>query len=150
MRMIAIAALVYGLGGGIAFAEESCLDPAALIQFDSEWERSLLEVDVAWLEMHLAEEFIWVHNHATLVDSKGTLLSPTRIARAESSPTQSRVQSDVEVRVVGSTAIVTGFTVVDRGTGTKRYNFMRTYAVDSGRCFLLGNHTMEIPVRTTS
>ena len=145
MRLISIVALMFGLGGNVALAENDCSDPSALIQFDSEWERALLEVDVAWLERHLAEEFVWVHDHASLVDSKETLLAPTRVARAEASPTRSRVQSEVEARVVGSTGVVTGFTVVDRGAGAKRYNFMRTYAVVSGRCRLLGNHTMLVP-----
>jgi len=145
MRIITIAALIFGLGGNIALAEDSCLNPAALVKFDSEWERALLEVDVAWLGTHLADEFVWVHDHAALVDSKEALLAPARIARAKNSSTRSRIQSEVEARVAGSTGVVTGFTVVDRGTGAKRYNFMRTYAVVSGRCVLLGNHTMVVP-----
>ena len=145
MRIITIVALMLVVGFDIALAEDSCLDPGALVKLDSEWERALLEVDVAWLETHLATEFIWVHDHAGLVDSKKTLLTPARVARAKASPTRSRVQSEVEARVLGTTAIVTGFTVVDRGTNAKRYNFMRTYTAISGRCLLLGNHTMVVP-----
>lgn len=145
MRIITIAALMIGSGPNVALAEDKCLEPVALIKFDSEWERALFKVDVAWLELHLAEEFVWVHNHASLVDSKLTLLAPARVARAQASPTRSRVQYEVEARVVGSTGVVTGFTVVDRGAGAKKYNFMRTYVVVSGRCLLLGNHTMVVP-----
>ena len=145
MKLITAAVLILGLGGNAALAEPSCLDPSALVQFDSEWEKALLEVDVAWFERHLSEEFVWVHNHAALVDSKETLTAPSRIARAEASPTRSRVQSDVKARIAGSTGVVTGYTIVDRGAGAKKYNFMRTYAVVSGRCVLLGNHTMVVP-----
>ena len=145
MRRITIAALLATLGGNVTLAEDSCLDPAALIRFDSEWENALLHIDVAWLETHLAEEFVWVHNHAALVDSKGTLLAPESVARAEARPTRSRQQSEVSARVVGSTGVVTGFTVVDRGTGVTKYNFMRTYALVADRCVLLGNHTMAVP-----
>lgn len=145
MKSILVAALMLTTGSGIALADDNCLDPAALVKLDSEWERALLEVDVAWLETHLAKEFVWVHDHAAVVDSKETLLAPAKVARAQASPARSRVQSEVEARVVGSTGVVTGFTVVDRGPGAKRYNFMRTYAVVSGRCLLLGNHTMVVP-----
>lgn len=145
MRLITVAVLMLGLGGNAALAEHSCLDPLALVKFDAEWERALLEVDAAWFERHLSEDFVWVHNHATLVDSKESLLSPMRIARAKASPTRSRVQSDVTARIAGSTGVVTGYTVVDRGAGAKKYNFMRTYAVVSSHCVLLGNHTMVVP-----
>ena len=136
---------VFCFWGNTALADDRCLDPDSLVEFDSEWERALLVADVAWLERYVADEFVWVHNHASMVDSKETLLARADVARAKGSSTRSRVQSEVEARVVGSTGVVTGFTVVDRETGAKRYNFMRTYAVVLGRCLLLGNHTMVVP-----
>lgn len=58
----------------------------------------------------------------------------------------SRTSSDVEVRNFGSTAVVTGFTRVERPDGAvQNYNFMRTYSVSAGDCRLLANHTMETP-----
>ena len=137
--------LILSLGSSVALAQASCHDAAALVQLDSEWEEAQLEADVDWLEAHLADEFVWVHDHARLVDSKDTVLARARAARLENAAlTRSRVQSDVKARVVGSTGVVTGFTVVDRGERAKTYHFMRAYVTGSGRCRLLGNHTMLV------
>lgn len=145
MRRVIFASLILSFGSSVVLAQDSCHDAAALVQLDSEWEKAQLEVDVEWLEAHLADEFIWVHNHAKLVDSKDTVLARARAARLENGAlTRSRVQSDVKARVVGSTGVVTGFTVVDRWRSAKRYHFMRTYVAATGRCLLLGNHTMEV------
>lgn len=145
--------MVIGLAAGLllafsatgTLAESSCLDPGALVRLDAEWEKALLERDVSWLEAHLADEFVWVHNHADQVDTKASLLASVRGASAGAAPTRSRVQSGVEARIVGSTGLTMGFTVVDRGPGPTRYSFMRTYVALAGRCLLLGNHTMVVP-----
>jgi hypothetical protein len=146
IRMCGLAVALVVLAAGPASAQESCLDPDALLHLDSEWERALLESDAELLRTLLAEDFIWVHNHASAVDTKAGLVeraSDPAIGTAGSA--RSRVQSNVEYLVLGSTGVVTGFTVVDRGSRSNRYNFMRTYAEVSGRCLLLANHTMEIP-----
>ena len=145
MRRVLLAASMLTLGSSVALAQESCHDTTTLMQLDAEWEKAQLEANVKWLQVHLADEFIWVHNHAKLVDSKDKVLARARAARSENAAlTRSRVQSDVEAQVVGSTGVVTGFTIVDRGGSAKRYHFMRTYVTDSGRCLLLGNHTMLV------
>ncbi len=147
IRMSGLAFALIALVAWPASAQESCLDPEALLHLDSEWERALLESDAEWLRATLAKDFIWVHNHASAVDSKAVLVeraSDPAVGTAGSA--RSRTQSDVEYRILSSTAIVTGFTVVDRGSRSNRYNFMRTYAEVSGRCLLLANHTMDIPV----
>lgn len=96
--------------------------------------------------MMLAVDFIWVRNHASGVDTKASLLERVSDpAVGATGATRSRVSSDVDARVLGSTGVVTGFTVVDRGSSPTRYNFMRTYVEVSGRCLLLANHTMEVP-----
>lgn len=145
MKVSVFVALILGFWSNMASAQDDCLAAASLIKIDSQWERALLETNVEWLEEHLADEFIWVHNHAGQVDTKQTLLAPARVARTQALSARSRVQSEVEARIVGSTGLVTGFTVVDRGAQAKRYSFMRTYAVVSNRCVLLGNHTMLVP-----
>lgn len=145
MKPVSICAMVFALCCSNAQADNRCLDPDSLLDFDAEWERALLEVDVDWLEAHVSDQFVWVHNHASQIDSKEILLARADVAREKRALTRSRVQSDVEARIVGTTGLVTGFTVVDRESGAVRYNFMRTYAVVSGRCLLLGNHTMAVP-----
>lgn len=121
----------------------SCLDDAALKQLDAGWERAYLERDVAHLDRLLADEFIWVHTHASSIDTKTILLD--RISSAEDWGILSRVQSDVDVRSLDNTAVVTGFTQVTRRNGSTRYTFMRTYVRTGGNCVLLSNQTMAIP-----
>lgn len=146
MRTSSITAILFGLVAVPLSAQQSCLDPANLIRLDSHWERALLESDVAWLTATLAEDFIWIHNHASGIDSKARLLERTSNTDPDApNAMRSRTQSDVEARVLGSTGLVTGFTVVVRGSVSTRYNFMRTYVEVNGRCRLLGNHTMVVP-----
>lgn len=146
MKTYGLAAVLLSFAVWPASAQESCLDPEALLRLDAEWERALLESDAELLRTLLAEDFIWVHNHASAVDTRTSLLeraSDPAVGTAGSA--RSRTQSNVEYRILGSTGVVNGFTVVDRGSRSNRYNFMRTYAEVSGRCLLLANHTMEIP-----
>jgi hypothetical protein len=145
MRLWPAIAMAVALIPRPTFAQTNCLDPVELVRMDAEWEQALLNRDGRWLETHLAGDFIWVHNHASAVDTKTALLEQVIAPQSDSQQTRSRVQSDVEARVLASTGVVTGFTVVDRGPSPIRFNFMRTYALQDGRCLLLGNHTMVVP-----
>ncbi len=121
----------------------SCLDHKALLNLDQQWEQALLERNADFLDRLLADDFIWVHNHASQTDSKESLIGDLK--SMTSSGMRSRVSSDVQARVLGQTGVVTGFTVVERTSSVTRYNFMRTYVEVDGRCRLLANHTMAIP-----
>ena len=126
-----------------ANAQDSCINRDNLVELDAGWERALLESDVAFLERVMADEFVWVHNHASSVDTKEILLERAREGNATGRP-RAREQSDVTVRITGSVGIVHGFTTVVRETVSPRYTFMRTYAEIDGRCQLLGNQTMQL------
>lgn len=141
MSVIATAILLVIAAAPQAVTTDSCLNEATLLQMDAGWERALLEGDGEHLEQLLADEFVWVHTHASVIDSKESVLA----AMSAESGWTSRVQSGVEIRRLGSTAVVTGFTVVSRKDGSNRYHFMRTYAETPDGCFLLGNQTMAIP-----
>ena len=65
-----------------------------------------------------------------------------------------RVQEGVSVLIAGESAVIYGFTNVQRsatflarigGSEHQRYHFMRTYTLVDGQCLLLANHTMQIP-----
>jgi hypothetical protein len=118
-----------------------------LLQLDQGWEKSLLESDMAFLENLLAEDFIWVHNHASMTDGKEQAL--TRAKRIQSgqqaNDTRNRTSRDQHVVILGQTGVVSGYTVVDRGPSPTTYHFMRTYALVDGKWKLLANHTMAIP-----
>ena len=117
-----------------------------LLELDKSWEKALLNSEVAVLEELLAEEFIWVHNHASQIDGKEEALSRAKKIRAgQQDDTRNRTPREQKVVLLGQTAVVSGFTLVDRGPQPTDYHFMRTYALVEGKWKLLANHTMAIP-----
>ena len=131
---------------GYAMAQKSCLEPVKLKDLDHSWEMALLNNNVEFLKSNVADNFIWVHSQASLIDSKETLLKrASNPSQGATGNTRSRTSSEVQVIVQGSTAVVTGFTVVDRGPTPTKYHFMRTYAEVDGHCLLVANQTMAMP-----
>jgi ketosteroid isomerase-like protein len=129
-----------------AFSSLAQTTQEQLIELDKGWERALLNSEVEFLENLLAEEFIWVHNHATQIDGKAEALDRAKKIRAgQPDDTRNRSPRDHQVVLLGQTAVVSGFTVVDRGPQPTTYHFMRTYAQLEGKWKLIANHTMAIP-----
>ena len=117
-----------------------------LLELDIAWEKALLNSDVAFLENFLAEDFVWVHNHASLVDGKADAVGRAkRIQTGQADNTKGRATRDQQVVILGNTGVVSGFTVVDRPPSPVTYHFMRTYVFIDGKFKLLANHTMAIP-----
>jgi hypothetical protein len=117
-----------------------------LIELDKGWEKALLNSEVEFLDKLLAEEFIWVHNHATQIDGKAEALNRAKKIRAgQQDDTRNRSPRDHQVVILEQTAVVSGFTVVDRGPQPTTYHFMRTYVLVTGKWKLIANHTMAIP-----
>lgn len=116
-----------------------------VLQLDQGWEKALLTSDVDFLENLLADEFVWVHNHASLIDGKDQAIARAkRIQAGQANDTRNRTSRDQQVVILGETGVVSGFTVVDRGPSPTTYHFMRTYARVAGNWKLLGNHTMAV------
>ena len=129
-----------------ATAQETCMTAENILALDAKWEVSNLHPDPDFAEATLAKDFVWVHNHASMVDTKEAAVQRAKNQKAQgTSNTKSRIQSEVIVAITGKTAIVTGFTVVDRGPIPTKYHFMRTYVEVDGKCLLIGNHTMAVP-----
>ena len=118
----------------------------AILALDAQWEAMNLKPDPEFFKNTLAENFVWVHNHASMVDTKKDVVQRAeKQAKNGTSNTRSRAQSDVKVAITGNMAVVTGFTLVDRDPTPTRYHFMRTYIEVDGKCLLAGNHTMAVP-----
>jgi len=127
-------------------AQERCLTTENLKKLDASWEKAQLELDFDTLDSLLAEDFIWVHNHANTIDNKTAVLERVnRYLKSNNRNTKSRISKDVKVIILGATGIVSGYTVVDRGPVPTTYKFMRTYVETNGKCYLLANQTMAIP-----
>ena len=130
----------------LAFTSSAQTTQEQLVELDKGWERALLNSEVEFLENLLAEEFVWVHNHATQIDGKAEALNRAKKIRAgQQDDTRNRSPRDHQVVLLGQTAVVSGFTVVDRGPQPTTYHFMRTYVLVAGNWKLIANHTMAIP-----
>jgi ketosteroid isomerase-like protein len=117
-----------------------------ILSLDQGWEKALLDSDVVFLENLVAEDFVWVHNHAGLIDGKEAVIARAkRIQACQKDDTRNRTSRDQKVVILGATGVVSGYTVVDRGPSPTTYHFMRTYALVDGKWKLLGNHTMAVP-----
>jgi hypothetical protein len=121
------------------------MNEANITALDAQWEEANLNPNPEFYRKVLSDNFVWVHNHATMIDDKeSTVKRAERQLAGDGSNTKSRIQSDVKVAITGNTAIVTGFTIVDRGPTPIKYHFMRTYVEVDGKCMLVGNHTMAL------
>ena len=117
-----------------------------LLDLDIAWEKALLTSDADFLEKLLAEDFVWVHNHASLVDGKANAVARAkRIQAGQADNTKGRATRNQQVVMLENTGVVSGFTVVDRPPSPVTYHFMRTYVWIDGKFLLLANHTMAIP-----
>lgn len=125
---------------------QNILTTSSILALDAQWEEKNLHPDYEFFQSLLSDNFVWVHDHASMIDSKEAILKRIKTQQETgSNETKSRIQSDVKVMISGKTALVTGFTTVDRGPKPIKYHFMRTYAEVDGKCMLVGNHTMAIP-----
>nr|WP_136250689.1 nuclear transport factor 2 family protein [Ningiella ruwaisensis] len=141
-----------------SYANANCLQEDAIRAVDAKYEKALLENDYAYLTNLLHPNFVWVHNHASYIEeSREALLAPMRQRVAEGRPSHSvaRTQEGVAVLIVENTAVLRGFTSVERhdtqtnDSGEKLkdvYHFMRTYILYDDKCTLLANQTMAIPI----
>lgn len=126
---------------------ETCLDTEKLMQLDAQYEHALQVGNVQFLDTLLAPEFYWVHNLASLQETKAQLL--VRIKKPEAQAHQRR-SHDINAHRLGNTVVLQGLSSVDKlnpdgkTLRTSRYQFMRTYVEQKGECKLLAVQTMKV------
>jgi len=146
MKILSALSVLYLLFISQVFAVEKGSNQEILKALDASWEKAQLDLNLEHLQSLLAEDFIWVHNHAGTIDTKSDVLARIeRYLRSEKRDTRARINKNVEVIVLGETGVVSGYTTVDRGPIPVTYHFMRTYVKTNGKYSLLANHTMAIP-----
>lgn len=127
-------------------AAADCLSDTNLLRLENDYEQAIRTADVAWLERTLAEDFIWVHNHASAYESRAMLMA--RLRAEDYQPPKSRELSEVSVIRQGDTAVVYGLSTVDKHTEgarhANRYHFMRTWLKTPVSCRLLAGQTMKV------
>ena len=141
-----MAACVMSLMGLTAQAQ-TCLQAENLVKLDADYENALRKGDVQFLDKLLAPEFQWVHNLASLKETKAQLL--LRVQKPEEQPKERR-SHDISQQRLGNTVVLQGLSSVDKWNSdgktfrTSRYQFMRTYVEEKGECRLLAVQTMKI------
>ena len=146
MKQIIVIITLVGLSIISASAQEGCLNQESLKKLDASWEKAQLELNFDYVKSILAEDFIWVHNHANTIDNKSAVLERIRrYINSNNKSTKSRISKDVKVIISGKTGIVNGITIIEKGSNLITYHFMRTYVEINGNCYLIANHTMAIP-----
>ncbi|MDO3387605.1 nuclear transport factor 2 family protein [Gilvimarinus sp. SDUM040013] len=122
-----------------------CLAPTELKALDYAYEQAIRQADADFLENTLLPQYVWVHNHAVVYETKSMLLA--RVAENYTAP-KSREQTEVSIRRQGNTAVVTGLSTVDKFTDgprrANRYHYMRTWVKTEAGCQLLAAQTMKV------
>lgn len=125
----------------------TCLDTENLVKLDAEYENAMRKGDVKFLDKLLAPEYQWVHNLASLKETKTQLLE--RVQKPEEQP-KARSSHDVSVLRLDNTAVLHGLSSVEKWNPdgktyrTSRYQFMRTYVKQGNECKLLAVQTMKV------
>lgn len=127
---------------------DDCLAPEALKRLDGQYEDALRVGDPDFMQSLLAEDFVWVHNHAVATEDKATLIG--RLDDEHEEP-MARRSEQVQHRRLNNTAVLSGFTTVEKAPREvggevrgNKYHFMRTYVIVGSRCYLLANQTMKV------
>ncbi|WP_331352973.1 nuclear transport factor 2 family protein [Cellvibrio sp. UBA7671] len=145
-KHLLMTACVMSLMGAVVQAQ-SCLDTEKLVKLDAEYENALRKGDVQFLDKLLAPEFQWVHNLASLKETKAQLL--LRVQQPEEQP-KARRAHDLSLQRLDKTAVLQGLSSVEKWNPdgktfrTSRYQFMRTYVEHKGECKLLAVQTMKV------
>ncbi len=147
MKINSLVVALLALAWSAVSSAQSCLDEKAITALDARYEIALQTGDVEFLHKVLAPEFSWVHNLASMKETKAGL-----IARLEQEleQTKARKSHDITTHRLGNTVVLQGLSSVEKWNAdgktfrTSRYQFMRTYVAVKDQCKLLAAQTMKV------
>jgi len=129
-----------------SFSQDNSSEKELIKKLDASWEKAQLELNTDVLENLLAKDFIWIHNHANVIDDKSDVINRiNRYIKTNNTQTKSRDFKNVEVIILENTAVVTGLTTVNKNSKSTTYHFIRTYVKSNEKYYLLANQTMAKP-----
>ena len=148
MKLInTITVLFFGFFACVSFSEENEASndiAKEVIETDSKLEQALAESDAKTVQNIYADDLVYVHVGATMVDNKEGALKWAALGY----PDKYWKKEDIKVRVFGDIAELTGFlTVKKRGidgsddpAAIRRYHHLRIYIKKEERWQLLSQH----------
>lgn len=124
-----------------------CLQSSRLKALDNQYEEALRVGNVKFLNNLLADDYVWVHNLESDIETKSVLL---KRMKEQQEVTRSRKSHDMTLHRLGDTVVLSGLSSVDKDNPdgktfrTSRYRFMRTYVAVKEQCKLLSVQTMKV------
>lgn len=144
MRFPILTAAAWLLAVAALPLHASDTDRRVLLAIDATWNSLRLKPDVEGLERLLCDDWLLTHSDGRVQDKAGYLKELSSRTRAN----QAIGNQDVEVRLHGDTAVVTG-TSVQAGTRngqpwSGRFRFTRTWILRDGNWRMLASHSSRI------
>ena len=121
-------------------------DANVLTYTEQEWNDADIKRDVAWFERNYADDFTGISGRTGTIRNK---MEDIQDMKTSKSTTESAVLSDLNVRVEGNSAVVTGINKVkgndDKGVAFDRsYSFTDTFIKRDGRWLVWSTQGTEI------
>jgi len=144
MRFLILMAAAWLLAMAALPLHASDADRKVLLAIDATWNSLRLKPDVDGLERLLCDDWLLTHSDGRVQDKAGYLKELSSRTRAN----QAIGNQDVEVRLQGDTAVVTG-TSVEAGTSNGQpwsgsFRFTRTWILRDGEWRMLASHSSRI------
>lgn len=144
MRFLTLLVAIWLLVAVALPLRASDADKEALRVIDASWNSLRLEPDVEGLERLLCDDWLLTHSDGRVQDKADYLKELSSRTRAN----QAIGNQDVEVRLHGDTAVITG-TSVQAGTSNGqpwggRFRFTRTWILCEGEWRMLASHSSRI------
>ena len=147
MKRIAIAVCVVVLVFAVAILaqQKSASVQQELIKLENEWAKSVVKLDLAFMERILADDYTWTDPEGKIHTKAEEIAS----IKSGQGVVTSCVSDDVKVRVYGDAAVVTGITtqkgMVEGKEVSGQFRWTDTWVKIAGRWQCVADHVSNIP-----